>query len=131
METNPARKIAKEYRDSWGEYSARLGRSRDYLSNYKHNHPHIKTPLQAYREVIDRQIEQEAVCSELDTLLSRLTKERRLTAFQNHFIRKNNHKSLSALRRTRNLVQIRRENLLELPTLEYYKQLIKEINEWM
>lgn len=131
MATKPARKIAKEYHGSWGEYSARLGRSRDYLSNYKHNHPHIKTPLQAYREVMDRQIEQEAVCSELDGLLTHLVSKRRLSAFQEHLHRIEPTRSRVSLKRVRVMVSVGRLNLLELQTLEYYKNLIKEINEWM
>lgn len=131
METNPARKIAKEYRGSWAEYSERLGRSRDYLSVYKHKNQHIKTPQQAYDEVISRQIEQEAVCSELDGLLTYLVSKRRLSAFQEHLYRIEPTRSRVSLKRVRVMVSVGRLNLLELQTLEYYKSLIKEINEWM
>jgi len=116
---------------SWAEYSERLGRSRDYLSNYKHKYPHIKTPKQAYDEVLKRVAEQEEVCGELDKLLTYLVSNRRLESFQQHLLRTNPSESKKSLRRIRVTVSMNRINLLETDALNHYKKLIKEINEWM
>ena len=126
----PARKIAKEYVGTWGEYSERLGKSRDYLSVYKNQHPHIKTPQQAYNEVLARLKHDTEICSELDNILSLLAERRQLKAFHNHLIT-NNITSFSTIYRTRYLLSMGRINLLEKDTLDYYELLIKEANKWI
>ena len=132
METvKPARKIAKEYKGSWEEYSLKLGKSRDYLSVYKFNNPHIKTPQQAYAEVLKRLEDQEYTCNILNSLLTYLVEHRRLAEFQRHLNKLEPNKSLVSLRRTRVMVMIIRTNLIERKTLERYKMIIKEIHEWM
>lgn len=126
----PARKISKEYVGTWAEYSERLNKSRDYLSVYKNQHPHIKTPQQAYDEVIARLKHDTEICSELDNILSLLAERRQLKAFYNHLIT-NNITSFSTIYRTRYLLSMGRINLLEKDTLDYYELLIKEANKWM
>ena len=126
----PARKIAKEYVGTWAEYSERLNKSRDYLSVYRNKNPHIKTPQQAYEEVLTRMNHEAKVCGTLDAIFDILAERKKLKAFHDH-LSLNGIVSSTSIYRTRYLLSMGRINLLEKDTLDYYELLISEANKWM
>ena len=128
--SKPARKIAKEYVGTWAEYSERLNKSRDYLSVYKNKNPHIKTPQQAYEEVLARMNHEAKVCGTLDAIFDILAERKKLKAFHDH-LTLNEIVSNTSIYRTRYLLSMGRINLLEKDTLDYYELLISEANKWM
>ena len=126
----PARKISKEYVGTWAEYSERLNKSRDYLSVYRNKNPHIKTPQQAYEEVLARMNHEAKVCGTLDAIFDILAERKKLKAFHDHLV-SNGIVSNTSIYRTRYLLSMERINLLEKDTLDYYELLIAEANKWM